>query len=329
MRQGMTCHEARYKKTLFGIGLAMCAFWVLFYSGMLLVDLLDGVVYSLGFSARITYVIARLIYSAVYLLAFMLPVAVLKLYIRRVGVTYTPMQVSPRLSPYLPFMIFAVVLIIRAASYVNYAWLEFPEISFPSVYTQIGDGSMEPFEIILGFICTCLVPGFCEEFLFRGAILGNCLPFGRTNAVIISSILFALMHENLEQMLYTFIGGILFGYVYVKTESLWNCVILHMVNNFFSLVDSVILENIPVGADVWIPVVEGIVSLLGIISVAVLVIRFFSKKERFEEGIYQKSYTENDSFARCPIETSRAVKLFFAPTMILFLLGVTYSLTIG
>jgi len=179
----------------------------------------------------------------------------------------------------------------------------------------------ELYQWVLEFITLCLVPGFCEEFLFRGAILTNCLPFGRTNAIMISSFLFAMMHQNAEQVLYTFVAGIVLGLVYERTGNLWACTILHVLNNFASLHQSIVFYQFETmfTASLAMAILEVVLLLLGVISMAVLVVRFFSKKPSFEKGFFGRSLEASDGYAEYPIERSRAVKLFFTPCMIVFL----------
>ena len=195
----------------------------------------------------------------------------------------------------------------------------------PSVFaTDLLTDSSDPklYELILDFIVVCLVPGFCEEFLFRGAILSNCLPFGKGKAILISALLFSLMHRNPAQILYTFVAGILLGIIYVKTKSIWNCVILHTVNNFVSNTEVVIQSHLKdrFFAMTWIQLLEILLFTLGIISTVILILRFFSKKDtEVREGIFAKNLPEGDDYVLCPISPERAKRLFMAPSMVVFM----------
>jgi membrane protease YdiL (CAAX protease family) len=304
------------------IGLTMIAFVVIYYASSFSLDLiyalLRGFVVNRLVSERAFYLSYQLLAGAAYLLSFMLPVLVLKLRMRGSGEPYRSMYAEPKVSGYLPLMIFAVIMLVRAVSYLNGIWVT---IVFPVSMPQMPQMpvAMEGYDIVLQFLVTCLVPGFCEEFLFRGAILTNCMPFGRTNAIIISSLLFSMMHANFSQMLYTFVAGILLGLVYEKTGSIWNCIILHVLNNFFALIDEVIYSNLYAYASVLTTMLEAVICLVGMISLWILIRRFFSKKSDLAEGFYQKTLPVSDDYATCPIETGRAVKLFFTPTMIIFI----------
>lgn len=319
MKLELNGFETRYRKTMGNLGLTMCLFLVLFYGSSLILGSVS--IFFLFFPiSEIWYnTVSDLLYGAFYLLAFMLPVLLFKKKMQSAGIRYRSMYAQPKISPYLPMMLFAVIFLIRTASYLNAGWSSIfdDSQSMDSWY----DSEMQPYQIIIEFIITCVVPGFCEEFLFRGAILTNCLPFGRTKAILISSILFAIMHANPAQLFYTFVAGVLFGIIYEKTGSIWNCVILHIFNNFFSLIDDVLFANFYEYSMLISTVIEGVISILGILSIVFLCVRFFSKKQDLSDGFYQKELPASDSYAVCPIAASRACSLFFAPTMLAFLVA--------
>lgn len=84
----------------------------------------------------------------------------------------------------------------------------------------------------LALFNTAVLPGICEEFLNRGIILrGLRDTFKDRTAIIISALLFGLMHANIEQTLYTFVGGIILALLTVKTRSIFPAMIIHFVNN--------------------------------------------------------------------------------------------------
>lgn len=89
---------------------------------------------------------------------------------------------------------------------------------------------------ILGFllilISTAIVPALVEEFAYRGIVLGLLKKFGEGFAIIVSAVLFGIMHSNFEQMPFAIIVGLILGYTYVKTGSIWTCIAIHFINNF-------------------------------------------------------------------------------------------------
>lgn len=85
------------------------------------------------------------------------------------------------------------------------------------------------------FVLSCILPGFCEEFLHRGIMLHANKKFANTKFyLIISSIIFGLMHLNIRQFFYAAILGFLMGYVTLVADSIIPSIIIHFMNNFLS-----------------------------------------------------------------------------------------------
>lgn len=76
-----------------------------------------------------------------------------------------------------------------------------------------------------------VIPGICEELLFRGAILGAWEERGSKRAIVISSIWFMLMHGSLVGMPAQFLSGIILGIIVVSTDSLFGGMIFHTIYN--------------------------------------------------------------------------------------------------
>lgn len=75
-----------------------------------------------------------------------------------------------------------------------------------------------------------------EELFFRKALISHMKPYGEKTAVILSALMFGLFHGNFSQVFYAFFLGLLFGYVFVKTEKLRYSLMLHMIINFLGSV---------------------------------------------------------------------------------------------
>ena len=76
-----------------------------------------------------------------------------------------------------------------------------------------------------------------EEVACRYGIVGslrekNWAPWA---AILLSAALFAVLHLNPSQMLVAFIIGLLLGWLYIITRSLWPCIICHVANNAVSV----------------------------------------------------------------------------------------------
>ncbi len=81
-----------------------------------------------------------------------------------------------------------------------------------------------------------------EEWLCRGLVLRGLMNRMKPVwAIVISAAFFAVLHMNPWQAIPAFLLGLLFGYVYYRTGSLKLTMLMHCVNNTFS----VIMSRIP------------------------------------------------------------------------------------
>ena len=93
------------------------------------------------------------------------------------------------------------------------------------------------------YLNTLLMAGLAEEIVFRGLILQELdkrMTFLKAN--LITALLFLVIHYPIwiyndiifqsGSHIYVFIIGLLFGFVYKKTGSLWSVIILHAFHNY-------------------------------------------------------------------------------------------------
>ncbi len=79
-----------------------------------------------------------------------------------------------------------------------------------------------------------ILPAIYEEALCRYAILRLLSPYGTQGAVVVSALLFALMHGNFYQMPYAFVAGIALGAITLASRSVMSAVVFHALNNLCS-----------------------------------------------------------------------------------------------
>ncbi|MBP5637279.1 MAG: CPBP family intramembrane metalloprotease, partial [Bacteroidales bacterium] len=70
-------------------------------------------------------------------------------------------------------------------------------------------------------------------------------------AIVVSALFFALIHLNPWQALNAFIIGVVMGVVYYRTGSLLLTMLIHFVNNGFSVIASQFVDTAET-ADFWI-----------------------------------------------------------------------------
>lgn len=157
---------------------------------------------------------------------------------------YEPLE-SPKASLIETIMMMGISLgAITLSAYANYyivnAFWDYSE------FTQQFFWSVElkyTYQIIIYFIYSAIIPALVEELLFRETVCRVLTVYGKGTAVVASAALFALMHSNVEQLLYTFVAGLLLGWIYVETKSIVFPILLHFVNNGISSLDAIIYEK--------------------------------------------------------------------------------------
>lgn len=88
---------------------------------------------------------------------------------------------------------------------------------------------------VLLIISVAIVPPLVEEFALRGIVLGSMRKFGDAFAIIVSAVMFGIMHGNFQQMPFAFLTGLALGFITVKSGSLWPAIFVHAWNNASSL----------------------------------------------------------------------------------------------
>lgn len=93
-----------------------------------------------------------------------------------------------------------------------------------------------PWSLFSLMVLAVVVAPLVEEMLFRGILLPVLLKkVGLGTAVVISSILFAGIHQHLPSLAPLFVLSVVLSLLYVYSGSLWSSIILHAVFNGISI----------------------------------------------------------------------------------------------
>lgn len=90
---------------------------------------------------------------------------------------------------------------------------------------------------IFGFLTLVIAAPIFEELIFRGVILDGLLKrYSPVKSILISSLLFGIVHLNPWQFITAMGIGAFMGWVYYKTQNLSLCILIHFVNNLFAFI---------------------------------------------------------------------------------------------
>lgn len=167
------------------------------------------------------------------------------------------------------------VMAISAAFVIEPVSMLLPEMSEA---TKMAMEQMLKGPVWIVLISVSVFAPFFEEWLCRGIILRGLLKKMRPGwAIVISALVFGLIHMNLWQAIPAFIIGVVLGYVYYKTGSLKLTMLMHCVNNTLSVILSRIpgLEDVEFFAEIMSPwtYVPMIIAFAVALACGLLIIR--------------------------------------------------------
>jgi membrane protease YdiL (CAAX protease family) len=139
------------------------------------------------------------------------------------------------------FMIGFVIILSELDNIVNYI-LPMPE-SFKNIFETLMAKQVFVFSVIIMGI----IPGLMEELFFRGIILdGLNRNYSKRKAIIISALLFGIVHLNPWQFYGGFIIGLISAWVCINTNSILLSIYIHFFNNVLYTITVKYRENIPI-----------------------------------------------------------------------------------
>ena len=175
-----------------------------------------------------------------------------------------------------------------------------PVISDPTVYAGVE-------YLFLGILLTAILPAIFEEFTHRGLVLSACAGSAHKR-VLMSALLFAIMHQNIMQTGYTFIGGILMGYVTLYSGSIFPAIIMHFFNNllvvvreYSSTVNGIVFQ-IYKGINAFGSSTFGSIVLclvwVGAVALAVYILYKWGKKTKVELPVLDEEGQEHSAMTK-------------------------------
>lgn len=146
-------------------------------------------------------------------------------------------------------------------------------------------------------LSVALVPAFCEEFLFRGFVQSSFEKrFSITWSIVITAFFFAIFHFNPFALIPLFLLGVYFSYLVHLTGSIFYSIILHFLNNFFTITIYGIYKTedvISAKPNVNYPIGTLAFSLLFLIFLMIFTL-FILKREVEKRKLNQKDIQNED-----------------------------------
>lgn len=319
-----------YSSVCSKIGLALILFYIFFTMSAFGLALLEeaAAVLASGFAVEAFFEVASAIF---YFLSFSAAAFILRKLCKKLP-SARKIYTSFRLDKWVFIGIIAIIAVNFTLAYVNTNILitvsPMLESSMSSSASELASRPIAEIAVLflIAIFSTAIVPAVCEEYLFRGGVLTALLPFGKTTAILASALLFGLMHQNPLQILYTTIMGVVIGYIYVETKSIWACMLLHFANNFITVLE----EFLPALTKIyWLSTaIDFVVLAVGAVALFVILLKKDKEPDEANEGSYGKIYDIGMDVEEYELDLSRGEKLkrFFAPTVIIFSIVCAFSI---
>lgn len=85
--------------------------------------------------------------------------------------------------------------------------------------------------LLLNILVIGVTPAICEEIMFRGVIQRGFERFGAVKSILITALLFGLIHIDFQKLFGTFFLGALIGFIVYRTNSIYGGMVAHFTNN--------------------------------------------------------------------------------------------------
>ncbi|MCI5677433.1 MAG: type II CAAX endopeptidase family protein [Candidatus Faecisoma sp.] len=117
-------------------------------------------------------------------------------------------------------------------------------------FTNLYSGSTN---ILIAIISTGIIGPIIEEYMIRGIMYNELKQkYSIMKSIIITTIIFSLLHFNLVQMIYALVLGFILIYMYEKTNNIKAPLILHMTSNIVTTIYCLILNNFLISFIIYI-----------------------------------------------------------------------------
>ncbi len=93
-------------------------------------------------------------------------------------------------------------------------------------------------KMFLNLFVVAVLPAIAEELFFRGLLQKYFIKLTRSTlaGVVVTSLIFSAIHFQFLGFFPRFLLGMVFGYLYVWTKSIWTPIIVHFVNNGLAVI---------------------------------------------------------------------------------------------
>ncbi len=154
--------------------------------------------------------------------------------------------------------------------------------------SSILNGGQQPIKLtFITLISSVVIHPFLEEYIFRYLFYTQLREMSTIFGGIAQAIMFAIVHDSIEGMLFALCGGFAFAVLYEKLGRLFPAIAVHAALNLRSLLYLTVFASMPTVRDV----IDIVILILGFASFLFLFIRHGHRKAAEKKTKYTLSPT--------------------------------------
>jgi len=143
-----------------------------------------------------------------------------------------------------------------------------------------------PVSPIISIFSVIIVAPIYEEIIFRGILLrGMAKKINPNIALVVSALLFAIVHMNIPQGINAFFLGLVVGFIYLRSGSIYLSIIAHLVNNLLALSVTFLFSLI---GGRYAMGIHGVFLIIGVIFLIIACIGHNQNKIKNKSEIYKE-----------------------------------------
>ena len=108
-----------------------------------------------------------------------------------------------------------------------------------------GEVNSKPDSILWSILIAMIGAPIFEELLCRKFIIDRVRKYGEGMAILVSGLMFGIIHGTVSQTFMAAACGVFWAYIYVRTGKIKYTIILHMLENTLSTIIGVLAKEFP------------------------------------------------------------------------------------
>ncbi|MBZ9685010.1 CPBP family intramembrane metalloprotease [Clostridium estertheticum] len=183
----------------------------------------------------------------------------------------------------MSFVFAAIMIIAFRLIFDNSLTFWVSRISMPDfINGAFEELTVSPIKLILS---AAVIAPIYEEIIFRGILLkGMSKKINPTIALVVSALFFAVVHLNVPQGINAFLLGLVIGFIYLTTDSIYLSIFAHFINNLLAL--SVSSSFALIGGKYALEI-HGMFFILGVILLVIACMGYEQNKIRNVSSSYK------------------------------------------